>query len=286
MHPSREQPPRRGSALLLCSVLLLALLFPRGAAARKATTITIGGTGCALGTMRVLAKAYQRSHHGVSIRIVPSLGSGGGIRALLAGAIDIALSARPLTRAEEAAGATAYEYGRTPFVFATANPAHAVSLSPARVVAIYAGEARQWPDKTPIRLILRPETDTDTALLEEMSPEMDTAVRAAFGREGLLTAATDQDNAALLMKIPGAFGALTLAQIISEKRQLHPIPLGGVRPDRTTIADGSYPYAKALFAVTGPRVSGATRRFIAFLASRDGRAILARIGYLTPQAPQ
>jgi phosphate transport system substrate-binding protein len=46
--------------------------------------LKIGGTGAALGTMRLLGDAIMRSRQTATIEVLPSLGSGGGIKALAA----------------------------------------------------------------------------------------------------------------------------------------------------------------------------------------------------------
>ena len=58
-----------------------------------AESLKIGGTGGDLGTIKQICKAFQKSHAGVTVDVLPSLGSGGGIKAVLAGAIDIGLNA-------------------------------------------------------------------------------------------------------------------------------------------------------------------------------------------------
>ncbi len=260
---------------LVCALVSGDMLYARG----KAETITIGGTGCALAGVRAVAEAFEKTHPEIGIKIIPSLGSGGGIRAALAGSLDLALSARPLTGAERGQGAGAIEYARTPFVFVNAAKAEDVALSLQQVASIYSGERQRWPDGTPIRLVLRPETDTDTLLLKSMSATMEKAVQQALKREGMLEAVTDQDNADLLVKIRGAFGASTFAQILSEKRPLRPLSLDGVRPSLETLASGAYPFYKTFYAVTR-RNSPATRHFIEYLESPEGRTILTRTGHL------
>ncbi len=252
-------------------------------AAESAPFLKIGGTGCALGGIKEVAVAFQKKHPEISIRIIPSLGSGGGIRAALAGSLDIALSARPLTDHETAAGASAIEYARTPFAFVTASVARERSITLLQAAAIYSGEMLEWPDHTPIRLIIRPESDTDTVLLKEMSPAMEKAVRRALSREGMLVAITDQENADLLAKVKGAFGAATLSQLVSEKLPLRALSLDGVQPSLASLAGGTYPYFKVYFAVTGPRSSPAAKRFVDFLFSPEGRAVLTRTGHLVMQ---
>lgn len=262
---------------LVCALVSGDVLYASG----KTETITIGGTGCALGGVHAVAKAFEKTHPGIRIKIVPSLGSGGGIKAVLAGSLDLALSARPLSGIERSQGAEAIEYARTPFVFVNASKAEDVALSLQQVASVYSGERQRWPDGTPIRLVLRPETDTDTLFLKAMSPAMEKAVQQALKRQGMLEAVTDQDNADLLVKIRGAFGASTYAQILSENRPLRPLSLDGVRPSLETLASGAYPFYKTFYAVTRHGSSSpATRRFIEYLESPEGRAILTRTGHL------
>ncbi len=274
--------------LKFCTVLCIIIVLTPIASALPAldtpVTIRIGGTGCALGGMKVVAQAFEKKNPGIKIMVLPSLGSGGGIKALFSGAVDIALSARPLTGAERSQGASAIEYARTPMAFVTSRTEN-VSLSLEHVAAIYRGDKKQWPDGTPIRMILRPETDTDMLLLRAVSPAMDKAVHHALQQEGILMASTDQDNADLLGSIRGAFGACTIAQIESEKRQLKPLTLDGMTPSVTNLASGTYPYFKTFFVVLW-HPNSTTRRFIEYLRSAEASAILGRNGHLVIKTAQ
>lgn len=251
-------------------------------AAEGAHTLTIGGTGCALGGIQEVAGTFQKKNPEIKIKIIPSLGSSGGIKAALAGSLDLAISARALTDREKAEGALATEYARTPFVFVSAGGReNGITLQQAAL--IYAGELQSWPDQTPIRLIIRPEADTDMVMLKAMSPTMEKAVQKALSRQGMLVAMTDQENAELLVKVKGAFGTAALAQIIGEKRPLRVLTLDGVKPSLASLATGAYPYSKSFFAVTGRRSGPAARRFIDFLFTSEGKAILTRTGHLVQQ---
>ena len=92
------------------------MLFPAGS---FAATLKIGGTGAALGTMRILADELVRLRPDISVEIPNNLGSVGGIKAVLAGALDIALSSRQLKPKERDKGARATHYATTPFVLVT-----------------------------------------------------------------------------------------------------------------------------------------------------------------------
>jgi phosphate transport system substrate-binding protein len=261
--------------LLACSV------FTPGARAGDAadTQIRIGGSGGPLATMHLLAEAFQKTHPQARFVIVPSLSSGGGIKALRAGALDLALVSRPLTDKERSPDLVATEYARTPFVFATAPRTGARGITTAELVSIYNGQRTSWPDGRPLRLVLRPKTDSDTDITKSLSPEMNQAVNASFAREGLLIATTDQASADSIETIPGAIGTTTLAQIISEKRKFQMLALNGVVPGLDTLAEGKYPHYKTFFVVTGPASSPTAREFAVFLQSTAGRELLQKNGH-------
>jgi phosphate transport system substrate-binding protein len=65
-----------------------------------AETIRLGGTGGPLEAMRLAGEAFHKTHPQTNVAIVPGLGSRGGIKALQAGAVDVAVSATPAPAAE------------------------------------------------------------------------------------------------------------------------------------------------------------------------------------------
>ncbi len=278
MPNSTPQPLRRSWRAALGTAALLVLC---GGASVRAEEIKIGGTGAALGSMHLLAEAYARGRPGAGtkITVLPSMGSGGGIKAVLAGAIQIGLSSRPLTAAELDAGAAEREYGRTPFVFATSSANQTLGLSTQQLVDIYAGQIDIWPDGTKMRLVMRPLGDSDSDLIKSLSPAMRIAQGAAEQRKGMRIAITDQDAANSIERIPGALGPSTLALILAEKRQLTALKLNGIAPSAASIADGSYPLQKRLWFVVGPKTPAAAHEFIAFVGSTAGHAILLQTGH-------
>lgn len=257
-----------GVALALCA-----------AVSAHAEDLRIGGTGAALGTMQRLAAAYASSHPELKITVLPNMGSSGAIKAVLAGAIELGVSSRPLSAIEIQAGASQLEYARTPFVFAVAGIHSTVDIDTQDLVDIYAGRKERWSDGSRIRLVLRPIGDTDNDLIEALSPALREANHGAQQRKGMSIATTDQQAAQDIERVPGALGPSTLAQIISEQRPLRALRLNGVAPSAASIADGRYPLYKRLMLVTGPKATSAGRGFVAFVRSAAGRAILAQTGH-------
>lgn len=277
-----QTPPSRSFAIARAMLAGLVALVLVGAAGRAAEAVPcrIGGTGAALGGMQLLADAFMRSHPGTEIVVLPSLGSGGGIKALRAGAIDIAVSSRPPKDAERAPGMVDLEYARTPFVFATRADNPISSTTVEQLAAIYRGDVAIWPDDSAVRLVLRPPSESDTRLLRRISPTMDGAVDAAFARPGMLVAVNDQENADALERTAGTLGGATLGQILAERRNLKPLILDGVAPTIEALAAGRYRWSKRFHLIVGSTHSGVAADFVSFLRSPSGHEILKASGHL------
>ncbi len=250
-----------------------------------AETVKIGGTGFSLGVMRILAASFEKQVPGVKIQVFPSLGSSGGIKAVLEGALDIGLSARTLNEAEMGRGASALEIARTPFVFFANNRVNKDGLTFQELERIYGGQSLSWPDGTRIRLVLRTKGETDMNIIRKISPTMEQAVALSFSREGMNLAITDQDNASVIEMTAGGLGGGTLTQILSENRQVKVLSLNGVKPSVEGLVDGSYPWSKSIYLVTAAGTSPAVQRFEAFIISEIGCTILNSYGNMILTSP-
>ena len=265
------------SVAWIVSLFFGATLFPGYV---RAETLRITGTGGAIGGMRLLAEAFRKAEPGVDVILLPSLGSSGGIRAVLAGKLDIGLSARLLSPEEMAQGPRQMAYARTAFVFAVNPGVNRSDTTLAEVIDIYAGRKATWDDGTALRLILRPAFDTDTIVLRDISPEMVYAVEQSQKREGLIVATTDQNAADAIERTSGSFGTTTLALVVSEKRRIRVLSLSGVKPTTESVRDGTYPCTKTFYMVTRPTPSATAGKFIRFVRSPEGRSILSRVGHV------
>lgn len=274
---ARRDASRRGRA---CAIALALLLGNPGAFA--AEEFRIGGTGTALGTMQLLAAEFTAANPDIRVTTVPSLGSGGSIKAVVAGAIGLAVTSRPMNESERTLGAMETEYARTPFVFAVSTQSKVTGITSRELADIYAGRRVTWADGGPVRIVLRPASDIDTEMVKNISPAIRQGLAAAEARPGVQFAVNDQNAANDLEKIPGAIGPSTLALIVSEKRALRALKLDGREPTLTNAASGAYPYYKRLFLVTGAKRPPAVERFIAFVKSPAGRKILAANGHWIP----
>ncbi|HUM93161.1 MAG TPA: substrate-binding domain-containing protein [Candidatus Competibacter sp.] len=248
--------------------------------AASAETLTVGGTGSSTPLIERFAQAYAKLKPEITVRVIdPPIGSSGSIRAILAGASDLAVPGRPLNDEEKARGGQDWELGRTPFLIVTSQKQPQPGFSFAQLAAIYEGKQTAWPDGSPIRLVMRSPTESDTLLLRKLSPEMDRAFETALARPGILVAANDLENLQLLEKTPGSLGTTNLGLLKSQNSTLQVLDLNGMKPGLDDLREGRYPYYKTLYLARGPKLSPAAQGFIDFMLSTAGKEILEHSNY-------
>ncbi|MFZ1828360.1 MAG: substrate-binding domain-containing protein [Candidatus Competibacteraceae bacterium] len=255
-----------------------------------AETLTLGGTGSATPLVEQFARAYSSLKPEISVRVInPPMGSNGAIRAVLSGAIDLAVPGKPLTDADKARGGQDWLLGRTLLVFVTTKePPPSEGFTIEQLAAIYSGKVTTWADGSPIRLVIRGPAEADTLILRKLSPAMEQAVDAALARPGLLVAANDLENLEVLEKTPGSLGTTNLGLMLAQNRKLslHPLPIDSRTPTLATLEQGAYPYSKEIYVARGPKLSPAAQGFLDFLLSASRQEILERAGYLpAPHQP-
>lgn len=249
-----------------------------------ADTVRIGGTGAALALVSRLGEAFAAAGSTDGVAVVAGLGSGGAINALTAGAIDLAVTARPLTEAERVAGLRAEPLLETPFVF-VGSGAPAKTLTPDEIVAVYDGRLTRWPDGTEIKPILRPRSDSASTFLVERIEGMGKAMDSLRRRPDVPVATTDQDNMALAEAVPNSLATATLVQVECERPKVSTVALGGVAPDLEAMRSGRYPWKMRFELVSRAARPAAAARFVAFLSRPEAAAVLRGCGAEPLAAP-
>ena len=239
-----------------------------------AETLRIAGTGVALGSMSQIGAAFEAKRPGITVEVLPSLGSSGGVQALIAGAIDLSVSSRDLKEAEKEQGAQARLYATTPLAIVTSSKTKAEGMTTEELAQMYSGEITYWPSGQPVRVILRPVSETDTKMLSDLSDAVSDAIKAAHERPGLITATNDQENAEALERLVGSLGAVALGQIATEKRRLKILALDGVTPEAGDRSERAMKFVKNIYIVKTEHPSALASEFIEFLFSEEGRSML------------
>lgn len=260
---------------VFCGVLLAVLLTP--AAAKE---LLIGGSGTDLATMSQLAEAFSQQRPDVDIKVLPSLGSSGGVRAVARGRLHLGLSSRPLKPAELKYPISSHLYARTPLALVTQRDNPASGVTSEQLFAAMSGKHVYWPDGLLLRLVLRPPSDSDTLIVTQAFPQAEAALAKAYDLRGIPVARTDQAAADMLEEVSGSLGFSALAVVLGEQRALKPLHLDGVAPSPENLARGDYPMGKPLYLVLPPDPDEDALRFARFIASTQGQALLRKTGHL------
>ncbi len=241
----------------------------------------MAGSGSNLALVRALAARFEERTPGARVHVPESIGTGGAVKALSDGAIDLGLGSRPLKEAERQRGLSEVRLCRTALV-PVVNPAADVdALSHEDLAAIYRGERATWPNGVPIVPLLREPGDSGNDLLIRTYPALGVALKAALRTELWQVAYTDQEMRDSLHSIPGSIGFLDLSTIRLEGLPLTPVRLdGAVAP--VSGSGGGYPLVKELtFLLRGPP-SAEAQAFLDFALSPEAAELLARAGCLEP----
>lgn len=247
----------------------------------SAEVIRIGGTGFALGTMQQLGEAFEKKNPEHSVKVVPSLGTSGGLKALQSGALELAVTARDLKPEEKAANLSATKYGTTALAFVSHAKVATLPLTIEKIADIYSGRQATWPGGQPIRLVLRPQQESETQVVKKMSPAVEAAVNAAHERTGMVIAITDSEAADHIERTMNAFGTSALSLVLSEGRKMTIHPVNGVMPSSQTVTDGTYPHTRTAYIVAPVHTLNGAAQFLQFMRSSQGLEILRRNGYIT-----
>lgn len=265
--------------------------------------VTIGGAGPLIGTMELLAEAYNKVHGAGKVEAVPrdektnkvvSMTSQGGIKAAIGGTFKgggfIGFSSDRLTEEQRKQGGQSIEVARVALVFVVAEKMAPVDgLTTQQVIDIYSRKTREWRPGLPIRLVRRPLAESDNFILMENIPQLRPLITALLdpnseaGR-GLPLANDAQENATYIEQYeqhPGAFGTSSTNMLITEKRALKPLKLDGREPSAVNILNNTYPLQKPVLLVTGKVVTPEMRSFINFVeTSKASRDIFTQTGHV------
>ncbi|HEY3276661.1 MAG TPA: substrate-binding domain-containing protein [Syntrophorhabdaceae bacterium] len=266
--------------LRISPVIALFLCLGAVSVAPAEELLRIGGVGSPTGMMKLMSRAYERAHPGIGITIYPSLGSAGAVKALAKGAIDVGMMSRELDQEERRMDLTVIPAARTPFIFVAHKSVGVSTLSPNQIAAMYGGKTISWPDGKRVRPVLRPASDTDTAIAKRIAPEIARSLEEVAARPGMLMALTDQDLTDMVESTPGAFGFSSLTLVLTERPKVKVLAYNGVKASLKSIANGSYPLWKPFYIVLRKDAPPAVHDFVKFVKSPEGKRIMESSGNL------
>jgi phosphate transport system substrate-binding protein len=248
-------------------------------AERPQLPLLLAGSGSNLPLTERLVTGLALERPQLRVELSPSIGSGGGLRALRDGVIDVALVSRPVAR-EEAVGLRVEPYARTAVVVA-AHPSvadDAIGLEQLR--ASLQGGGHRFAGGVAAVPVLREPGDSSAEVVMDAHPELREPYRQAWAGGELPVRLTDQAMEQALLTIPGAIGFFDLGIIEARRLPLRVLSLEGERPTREAIAAGRHPMLKELAFAVPAAPSAPTAALLEFVFGPRGRAIIEAHGYV------
>jgi phosphate transport system substrate-binding protein len=208
-----------------------------------------------------------------------SIGSGGGIRALLDGAIDIALVSRPLKPEERAQGLVAVPYARAPVIVAVHVSVPEQDLARDKLPAIYAGDVATWDDGTPVVVLQREQGDSSHAAVARVLPQFARVDADDYQNRRWRVLYNDAALDEALASTEGGIGLVGSGRI-DPSLAIRALAVDGVEPSVERLADGAYPFSKDLSFVTRGEPDARALAFIRYVMSPAGQEIVREHGCL------
>lgn len=245
--------------------------------------LRMAGSGSNLPITRALGAAFSQaeSRHAV---VHSSVGSGGGVQALLDGVIDIALVSRPLRDGEREQGLVATPYARVPVVVAAHASVPDLGLTSTELVEIFDGTRATWADGSRIVVLQRERDDSSHTAVDRALPAFAAANERAYRDTRWRVLYRDDAMREALADTRGAIG-LFGEGAIPASLPIKALTIDGVMPSPHTVRSGAYPYAKDFAFVTRGAPQGEAAAFIAFALSPAGHRVVEANGAMPLVGP-
>lgn len=234
----------------------------------------LAGSGSNLVVTRALTAAYRQVRPDDRVVVHDSIGSTGGVRAVASGAISVGLLARPLRAAERELGLTVIRYARVPVTFLAHPDVRDDDIRSSEIVRSLLGEDMRWHDGTPRVWLLRERGDAGSAVVAAQIPGFEAAQEDAIAARRFRVVYHDDELTRAVLGLRGSIGIADLAQARANAPTARVLSVDGRAPSAAAVAEGHYPFFKDLAFVVRDPLEPATARFLAFVASEQGRRVI------------
>ena len=249
-------------------------------AANAAQTVTVNGSTTVLPAMQLVAEQFMKVNSDVTVTI-SGTGSGNGIKALLDGMTDVAMSSRDMkakeTKEFESHGVKPVRYTVAyDAIIPVVNPKNAVkSLTMEQLRDVFAGKITDWKElggtASPIVVIGR---DSSSGTYESFQELVMGKTRVS--KRALLQAS----NGGVVQAVAGNPNAIGYVGIGYLDRQTHGLTVNGVQPSFETAQNKTWPISRDLYLFTAGEASGAAKKLIDYMCGADGQKLVRESGFV------
>lgn len=260
-------------------VLVLLLLGSFSFSPHASAVESLSASGCSVsnvGYLNELAREYERQSG--TMMFVRGGGSIVGLRDLHQGKIDYAAScqSRQPDDPEDFVFTTA-SWDALVFIVHKSNPLN--SITPQQVRDIYQGRITSWkqlggPDLKIISFISSEEGMGGIG--ESLAKFILNGKRPAKQSNSSMQASSVAIWEQLVERTPEGFASTGFGS--ARKRDLKLLMVNGISPTKANIISGRYPFRRPLFLVTKKDPGPELRKFIDFVLSKKGQALISSYG--------
>jgi len=258
-------------------IAILALLLSVSFASAQ-EKIVVGGSGSLNEEIVDLAKAFMAKHSADSVEIRPeSMSTEGGLEGVKAGRFQIGLIARPLN---------ANEKGKLVYLAVARSMAGVVihksipisNLSDGQICDLFSGKIKSWKDlggnEAKIVVLTRKRDDSNTEAFRNKMPCFKDLVITSDA----IPLQRGNEVLDALDKRPGTIGITNLGSNFRDHENIKALSINGVAPTAETVRTEKYRFVREQGMVTAGEPQGLAKRFIDFMATAEGRKIIASQG--------
>jgi phosphate transport system substrate-binding protein len=241
--------------------------------------IVVDGSTGVMPLVAALAKAYQERYPGAAVEMGKGLGTKARLQALEEGKIDIALASHGLAVEDlTRRGMAVHEIAKVAVVFGVNASVPVTNVTDPQICDVYAGRITNWKELGGPDIAIAPRTRPDS--------EVDTeVVRGEIGclkdlkmPQGVKVMPRSGDMAKELAASVGAIGMTTTTVVEQSRGQIRALSLNGVIPSAENVGRKTYVLTRDSFLVTKAAAAPAVSRFVEFIRSPAGTAVIVANG--------
>ena len=262
---------------------LLALLMVTGCASAAAESapsevtapktprivLKVSGSGSATAVLSAIQPAFEADTPEYRLEVLSGTGTGGGVKGIVKGVLDVAAMARPPKDSEADQNVEYAEFGQAGQAIIAHPDTDVSNLTSAQVAAIFSGEITNWseiggPDR-PLILYVRDDADSSTQALRSTIMG-DTPFSGSVAQ--VLT--SQGDMLAAISGTPDSVGIATWPTTLAKGAKVQAFTIDGVAP-----GDSDYPMVGPLGIGYLTERQSDMQPLIDWLHSEQGRAALS-----------
>lgn len=241
-------------------------------------TVRVSGPGTCLPLLKALAADYRKINPGIRVLFLPEVHSGGGVKGVAAGSLDIGAISRPLEPKERKLGLSCTWLSTDALAVAANVSAKAAGLTSAQLRDIYRGKITNWKQVGGPNL--------DITVLDRNEDESAKIVfrKYVLGPKLKITPAAvklyyESDMVDGLLSTRGAIGYFSYGFYQANHIDVDVLALDGTGPSVESVKDGSYRMIRGLGVVTRKQTPPAAAAFVAYATGQRAADAMTKCGF-------